>query len=419
MSRTRLGLVLTGGTIGSTSPGDSDVVRLMRGPNAAGMPGWLSGPLASFGAHQLSIERPVDIHSEEARPADWEAISTSCRKLADRGVDAICILHGSDTMAYAAAALSFSLADLRVPIVLTGSNLPPDAPESDAKNNVAAALVAARSLPSGVYLVFAGSTDGDALVHLGTRVRKERASGRAFVSPNGGPVAIVERGRMRRLVPWPLPQPIGLTKAQIGAMADGPGGPSEPTVDPMQLGLAGTGANGTAAVNGWSAVRAGAAVGVTEHPHDARFDARVLELRVHPGLPVPALEAAVDAGGLLGLVVELYPCATGPTGQDDASLSRLAEHVTERGGVVVGTVAAAPDGAGSYYPSLPLLTASGIGFLPGVLTSTATVKLMWALAVTGGDQARTRALMRRTIAGEVALVGRAAPRRRVQHRAKA
>jgi L-asparaginase/Glu-tRNA(Gln) amidotransferase subunit D len=376
MSRTRLGLVLTGGTIGSTSSGSTDEVRLVSQPAADGIPGFMAGPLASFGAHQLSVERPVELHSEEARPRDWEAMATACRRLASRGAEAICILHGSDTMAYTAAALSFALADLGLPIVLTGSNLPPDHPETDARNNVRAALIALRTLPRGVYLVFAGTEDDDALVHLGTRVRKERASGRAFVSPNGGPVAVVEQGRLRRLVPWPDPQPLG-----------------------------------AASVGGAAAVRGPSAIGIDEHPTVARFDPRVLELRVHPGMPVGALEAAVDAGGLRGVVAELYPCATGPTGEDDASLSRLAEHVTARGGVVAGTVAAAPDVAGSYYPSLPTLTASGIGFLPGVLTSTATVKLMWALAVTDGDPVRTRAIMRRTVAGEVALVGRPAPRR--------
>jgi L-asparaginase/Glu-tRNA(Gln) amidotransferase subunit D len=371
MLRQRLGLVLTGGTIGSTSPGDADVVRLVRGPNAGGMPGWLAGPLAAFGAHQLTVARPVELHSEEARPADWEAIAASCRRLAARGAEAICILHGSDTMAYTAAALSFSLADLEIPVVLTGSNLPPDDPESDARNNVSSALVALRTLPRGVYLVFAGAPDGDALVHLGTRVRKERASGRAFVSPNGGPVATVEHGRLKRLVPFSEPQPL---LAREGFAQDADGTPAG-------------------------------------HPTVARFDPRVLELRVHPGLPFAALEAAVEAGGLLGVVAELYPCATGPTGDDDSSLSRFAEFVTARGGVVVGTVSAAPDVAGSYYPSLPTLTGAGINFLPGVLSHAATVKLMWALAVTGGDAARTRALMRRTVAGEVALVGRPAPRR--------
>lgn len=365
MSRHRLGLVLTGGTIGSTSAREADVVRLVRGPNAGGIPGWLAGPLAAFGSHQLQIERPVELHSEEARPADWEAIAAAIRRLVSRGAEAICVLHGSDTMGYTAAALSFALADLDVPVVLTGSNLPPDDPESDARNNVRSALIALRTLPAGTYLVFAGSPDGDADVHLGTRVRKERASGRAFVSPNGGPVAVVRQGRLHRLVPWPAPQPLAARDRVVGA----------PT-----------------------------------HPTTARFDPRVLELRVHPGMPFGALEAAVEAGGLRGVVAELYPCATGPTGADDASLSRFSAFVTARGGVVVGTVAAAPDVAGSYYPSLPVLTAAGISFLPGVLSSAATVKLMWALAVAGDDPARVRALMRRVVAGEVALVGRPEPR---------
>ena len=96
MSRHRLGLVLTGGTIGSTSAREADVVRLVRGPNAGGIPGWLAGPLAAFGSHQLQIERPVELHSEEARPADWEAIAAAIRRLVSRGAEAICVLHGSD-----------------------------------------------------------------------------------------------------------------------------------------------------------------------------------------------------------------------------------------------------------------------------------------------------------------------------------
>lgn len=358
MSRHRLGLVLTGGTIGSTAAEDADVVRLVRGTPVAVMPGWLAGPLAGFGAHQLTVRQPVEMHSEEARPADWTAIAGACRTLADRGAEAICILHGSDTMAYTAAALAFALSDIDVPIVLTGSNIPPDADGSDARNNVRCALIALRTLPAGVYVVFAGSEDGDALVHLGTRVRKERASGTAFVSPNGGPVAMVAGGRLKALVPWSAPQPVV---------------PLRTTAD---------------------------------------FVAEVLELRVHPGLPFAALEPAIELGGVRGIVAELYPCATGPTGGDDTSLERFARFVTERGGVVVATVAAAPDAAGSYYPSLPTLTDAGVTFLPGVLSTAATVKLMWALARTDGDPDATRRLMRRPVAGEIALVGRTPPARR-------
>jgi len=359
MARTRLGLVLTGGTIGSTSAGEAEVVRLVRGPDAGGLPSWLAGPLAAFGPHQLTVRRPIEIHSEEARPEHWTAMAEACRAMVRGGVEAICILHGSDTMAYTAAALSFGLADLGVPIALTGSNVPPDDPESDARNNVRAALVALRELPAGVHLIFAGTPSGDALVHLGTRVRKERAAGTAFVSPNGGPVAVVRAGRLERLRPWPRPTPPA----------------------------------------GW--------------PIAARFDQRVLELRVHPGLPFAAMEAAYVAGGLRGVVTELYPCATGPTGDDDTSLERFARFVTDRGGVVVGTVPATPDVGDAPYPSLPTLTSAGIAFLPGVLSSTATVKLMWALATAGEDVDAVRALMRSTIAGES--IAGTGPRERRQH----
>ncbi|MGE4428730.1 MAG: asparaginase domain-containing protein [Solirubrobacteraceae bacterium] len=349
MARHRLGLVLTGGTIGSSSTDDAAVVRLVRGPDARGMPGWLAGPLAGFGPHQLSVRRPIELHSEEVRPADWARIAAACRDLVDRGAQAICVLHGSDTMAYTAAALAFALADLSVPIALTGSNLPPDAPDSDARHNVRSTMIALRTLPPGVYLVFAGVPGADAPVHLGTRVRKERASGEAFVSPNGGPVAVVRGGRLRRLSPWPRPDPL-------------PG---------------------------------------SVHRR-SRFDPRVLELSVHPGMPFGALEAAVIAGDLRGVVLQLYPCVTGPTGDDDASVTRFARFVNDRGGIVAATVAASPETAESYYPSLPAMTRAGVRFLPGVMTHAATVKLMWALAVTRTDPMATRALLTRQVAGESA-----------------
>jgi len=353
VARHRLGLVLTGGTIGSSGPDDAAVVRLVRGPDARGMPGWLAGPLAGFGPHQLMVRRPVELHSEEMRPAHWERVATACRDLVARGAQAICVLHGSDTMAYTAAALAYATADLAVPIALTGSNVPPDVPDSDARHNVRCAMVALRTLPPGAYLVFAGTPGADAPVHLGTRVRKERASGTAFVSPNGGPVAVVAGGRLRRLSPWPLPDPL------------------------------------PAAVHASS-----------------RFDPRVLELSVHPGMPFGALEAAVVAGDLRGVVLQLYPCATGPTGDDDASVSRFARFVTDRGGVVAATVGASPATVESYYPSLPAMTRAGVRFLPGVMTHAATVKLMWALAVTGGDAGAARALLSRQIAGESAPIRR-------------
>ncbi|MDH1109629.1 asparaginase [Pseudomonas otitidis] len=83
------------------------------------------------------------------------------------GHDAVLLLHGTDTLAYSAAALSFQLLGLGVPVVLTGSMLPAGAEGSDAWPNLCGALAAlAAGVAPGVHLWFNG-----ALMH-GARVSK-------------------------------------------------------------------------------------------------------------------------------------------------------------------------------------------------------------------------------------------------------
>ncbi|MGE8122161.1 asparaginase [Pseudomonas fulva] len=87
-----------------------------------------------------------------------------------RGHDAVLVLHGTDTLAYSAAALSFLLLGLPVPILLTGSMLPAGAPGSDAWDNLCGALRQFdHSLEAGVQLYFAGK-----LLH-GCRASKLRS----------------------------------------------------------------------------------------------------------------------------------------------------------------------------------------------------------------------------------------------------
>lgn len=87
-----------------------------------------------------------------------------------RGHDAVLVLHGTDTMAYSAAALSFLLLGLPVPILLTGSMLPAGAPGSDAWDNLCGALRQFdHPLEAGVQLYFAGK-----LLH-GCRASKLRS----------------------------------------------------------------------------------------------------------------------------------------------------------------------------------------------------------------------------------------------------
>ena len=75
------------------------------------------------------------IDSSNATPDNWQAIIDDLRANRDRA-DAFIVLHGTDTMAYTAAALSYALTDFGKPVILTGSQLPLGH-ESDATANVA------------------------------------------------------------------------------------------------------------------------------------------------------------------------------------------------------------------------------------------------------------------------------------------
>ena len=92
-------------------------------------------------------------------PSDWLVMADCVRDGAAHS-DAIVMLHGTDTMAWTASALSYLLNDVSVPVVLTGSMLPAEAPGSDASGNIYAAFHFALQLAMykrrGVSVAFAG-----------------------------------------------------------------------------------------------------------------------------------------------------------------------------------------------------------------------------------------------------------------------
>lgn len=108
------------------------------------------------------------IDSALATPADWNRIA---RAIADghAGYDGFLVIHGTDTMAYSAAALCFALEGLAKPVILTGSMLALPEEGSDGLRNLSDALIALRDAPPGVWLQFAGR-----LLH-GARLRKQHA----------------------------------------------------------------------------------------------------------------------------------------------------------------------------------------------------------------------------------------------------
>lgn len=101
--------------------------------------------------------------------------------------DGFVICHGTDTMAFSAAALSYLIQNSRKPIVVTGAQKPIDLPVTDARTNLLDSLrFAADDRAHGVNIVFGGA------VIAGTRAKKERSkSYNAFSSINYPSIAVI------------------------------------------------------------------------------------------------------------------------------------------------------------------------------------------------------------------------------------
>ncbi|HOA14670.1 MAG TPA: asparaginase, partial [Myxococcota bacterium] len=133
---------------------------------------------------RLSTIADFDIHfvenidSSNMRPTDWDNILAAIEQNYDR-YDGFVVTHGTDTMAYTAAALSLAIKNLGKPVVLTGSQIPGSRLETDARRNLVNAMKLATMDVSGVFVVF------DERVILGSRASKASESRLdAFVSIN-------------------------------------------------------------------------------------------------------------------------------------------------------------------------------------------------------------------------------------------
>ncbi|MCA8906322.1 MAG: asparaginase [Rhodospirillaceae bacterium] len=166
----------TGGTIGMSRTADGYaperglLERVLRG-----MPELHGGQVPEF-----VIRDYADLKdSADLSPADWNAIGEDIAANYDDHAGFV-ILHGTDTMAYTASALSFVLEGLAKPVIFTGSQIPIGELRNDARNNLVTALMLAASgqVPE-VCLYFNG------LLLRGNRSTKVHAVGfDAFTSPN-------------------------------------------------------------------------------------------------------------------------------------------------------------------------------------------------------------------------------------------
>ncbi|TNJ45919.1 asparaginase [Phaeobacter sp. B1627] len=157
-------VIHTGGTIGmvSTDTGfapksgvvESELARLRQ-------LGEISGD------YRVIVADPL-IDSANASPADWNWIITQIIE-ASEDCEGFVLTHGTDTLAFTAAALTFSLRGLQKPVLLTGAMRPLTENGSDGSRNLSDAFAAVRTAPPGVWVQFAGKR-----LH-GARVRKSHS----------------------------------------------------------------------------------------------------------------------------------------------------------------------------------------------------------------------------------------------------
>ncbi len=140
------------------------------------------------------------IYSEDMTVDHWNKMASEADKLIRDGVEGVVIAHGTDTMGYSAAALSFALQKPPIPIVFVGAQRSSDRPSSDAATNLIAAVKVAGHAPFGEVCVSMHAWHSDTVIaiHRGTRVRKLHTSSRnAFRSVNCEPIAYVVEGEIK------------------------------------------------------------------------------------------------------------------------------------------------------------------------------------------------------------------------------
>lgn len=223
MARKRIYLAYTGGTIGMQPSSEGYVPR----------PGYLAQALAAMPELdrlempevELGEYQPL-IDSSNMTPANWQQIADDiARRYAE--FDGFVVLHGTDTMAFTAAALAFMFEDLDKPVILTGSQIPLAQLRSDGRENLLNSLYVAAHYPIPEVGLFFNNR-----LLRGCRATKADAEGfEAFASPNFPPLldagirirtgaGVVSPGCQRRVKVQPInAQPIGVISLYPGISA--------------------------------------------------------------------------------------------------------------------------------------------------------------------------------------------------------
>lgn len=190
-------IIHTGGTIAMRQGAEG--LEPAEGVLQAGLEALARAGIARGQTEVVQLDPLID--SANARFSDWNRIGQVIHDGAAR-YRGFVVTHGTDTLAYTAAALSFALMGLTRPVVVTGSMHPLETPETDARRNLGDALLAAQTATSGVWVQFAGK------LMAGARVRKAHSNADDAFTSRAGEASLRAslRGGAPAFLPYGAPE---------------------------------------------------------------------------------------------------------------------------------------------------------------------------------------------------------------------
>ncbi|NRD73866.1 asparaginase [Shewanella sp. VB17] len=224
MTKRSIYVAYTGGTIGmqKTAQGFAPIAGFLT-DCVKSMPEFYHDEMPNFVIHEYS---PL-IDSSDMAPTDWQRLANDIKDNYDL-YDGFVILHGTDTMAFTASALSFMLQGLSKPVIVTGSQIPLAQLRSDGQTNLLNSLYIAANYPIAEVSLFFNNK-----LFRGNRTTKAHADGfGAFASPNFPLLVdagikirlkagvIATKGPKELAVATISPQPIGVVTLYPGITTD-------------------------------------------------------------------------------------------------------------------------------------------------------------------------------------------------------
>jgi L-asparaginase len=319
MNKTKILLLYTGGTIGMVKHSETGTLKAFNFDAILEHIPELK--LLDCDTESISFDTPID--SSDITPDLWVHMVMEIEKAYDN-FDGFVILHGSDTMSYSAAALSFMLENLSKPVIFTGSQLPIGDLRTDAKENLITSIQLAALQENGKPVITEVGLYFEYKLYRGNRTTKINAAHfEAFNSLNYPPLA------------------------QSGVSLE---------VSKSLL---------------WRPKKGKKTV------FHKKMNAQIGILKLFPGINQSFVHAVLGTQGLKALVLETYGAGNAPT--SDWFLSALSKAV--KNGLIVINVTQCPGGSvlmGQYEASLAL---ENIQLINGkdISTEAALAKLMYLL----------------------------------------